>query len=57
MYLLTFLAGNPSLGFPSMSTEQEEVIINCLAIFYEDGKGGEIKFSEKRLAKLREIVW
>ena len=24
-----------------MSAEQEEVIINCVAIFYEEGKGGE----------------
>ena len=25
----------------TMSSEQEEVVINCLAIFYENGKGGE----------------
>ena len=46
---------------------EEEQIINCVAIFYDEGKGGEDfrkknKFrckvkSEKRLVKLRETIW
>ena len=31
-----------------------EVVINCVAIFYEEGKGG--KSREKRLGKFRETV-
>ena len=46
-----------------------EVIVNCKAIFYEEGKGGEnyrkknkfhnclVNQGEKRLVKFRETVW
>ena len=52
-----------------VATESEEdVIINCVAIFYEEGKEGEnfrkknkfrckVNKNEKRLIKLRETVW
>ena len=43
-----------------------EVVINCVAIFYEEGKGGEnyrkkkfrclVNGGEKRLGKFRETV-
>ena len=47
---------------------EEEQIINCVAIFYDEGKGGEdfrkknkfpckVNKSEKRLVKLRETIW
>ena len=75
---LVFRAGSLSLGIRSVfavascgtiSTEQEEVVINCLAIFYEEGKRGEnlerrtnfgVKSARARsvcLGKLQEIVW
>ena len=45
-----------------------EVIIDCVAIFYEEGKGGEnyrkknkfrcrVSSTEKRLVKLKERIW
>ena len=52
-----------------VATESEEdVIINCVAIFYEEGKEGEnfrkknkfrckINKNEKRVIKLTETVW
>ena len=52
-----------------VATESEEdVVINCVAIFYEEGKEGEnfrkknkfrckVNKNEKRLIKLRETVW
>ena len=52
-----------------VATESEEdVVINCVAIFYEEGKKGEnfrkknkfrckVNKNEKRLIKLRETVW
>ena len=47
---------------------EEDVVINCVAIFYEEGKEGEnfrkknkfrckVNKNEKRLIKLRETVW
>ena len=47
---------------------EEEQIINCVAIFYDEGKGREdfrkknkfrckVNKSEKRLVKLRETIW
>ena len=47
---------------------EEEQIINCVAIFYDEGKGGEefreknkfrckVNKSEERLVKLRETIW
>ena len=47
---------------------EEEQIINCVAIFYDEGKGGEdfhkknkfrwkVNKREKRLVKLRETIW
>ena len=47
---------------------EEEQIINCVPMFYDEGKGGEdfrkknkfrckVKKSEKRLVKLRETIW
>ena len=70
-HLLSFRPGNLSLGFPTVfavvscgttTADQEEVVIHCVAIFYEEGKGGEnfrknnklrckVSNSEKRLAK------
>ena len=52
-----------------VATESEEdVVINCVAIFYEEGKEGEnfrkknkfrckVNKNEKRVIKLRETVW
>ena len=52
-----------------VATESEEdVIINCVAIFYEEGKEGEnfrkknkfrckVNKNEKRVIKFTEIVW
>ena len=52
-----------------VATESEEdVVINCVAISYEEGKEGEnfrkknkfrckVNKNEKRLIKLRETVW
>jgi hypothetical protein len=48
--------------------ESVEVVIDCVAFFYEEGKGGEnyrkknkfrccISNEEKRVLKLREIIW
>ena len=48
--------------------EDGEVIIDCVAIFYEDGKGGEhyrkknkfiwrVSSTEKRLVKSKEKTW
>ena len=45
-----------------------ELIIDCVAIFYEEGKGGEnyrkknkfrcrVSSTEKRLVKLKERIW
>ncbi|XP_044172245.1 uncharacterized protein LOC122956628 [Acropora millepora] len=53
-------------GVNSKKSEKEQ-IINCVAIFYEEGKGGEefrkknkfqckVNKSEKRLVKLRETI-
>ena len=50
------------------SESEEDVVINCVAIFYEEGKEGEnfrkknkfrckVNKNEKRLIKLRETVW
>ena len=47
---------------------EEEKIINCEAIFYDEGKGGEdfrmknkfrckVNKSEERLVKLKETIW
>ena len=47
---------------------EEEQIINCVAIFYDEGKDGEdfrkknkfrckVNKNEKRLVKLRETIW
>ena len=46
---------------------EEEQIINCVAIFNDEGKDGEdfrknkfcckVNNSEKRLVKLRETIW
>ena len=47
---------------------EEEQIINCVAIFYDEGKDAEdfckknkfrckVNKSEKRLVKLRETIW
>ena len=52
----------------SVNPANSEVVINCVAFFYEEGKGGEnyrkknkfrclVKRGEKRLVKFREIVW
>ena len=52
-----------------VATESEEdVVINCVAIFYEEGKKGEnfrkknkfrckVNKNEKRVIKLTETVW
>ena len=48
--------------------EDGEVIIDCVAIFYEEGKGGEhyrkknkfrcrVSSTEKRLVKSKERIW
>ena len=48
--------------------EDGVIIINCVAIFYEEGKGGEhyrkknklrcrVSRIEKRLVKLKEKIW
>ena len=50
------------------SESEEDVVINCVAIFYEEGKEGEnfrkknkfrckVNKNETRLIKLRETVW
>ena len=50
------------------TASEEDVVINCVAIFYEEGKEGEnfrkknkfrckVNKNEKRLIKLRETVW
>ena len=51
----------------SVNPANSEVILNCVAFFYEEGKGGEnyrkknkfrlVKRGEKRLVKFRETVW
>ena len=51
----------------SVNPANSEVVINCVAFFYEEGKGGEnyrkknkfrclVKRGEKRLVKFRETV-
>lgn len=48
--------------------ESEEVIIDCVALFYEEGKGGDnyrkknkfrcrVSKEAKRVIKLKETVW
>jgi hypothetical protein len=50
------------------SGQSEEVIIDCVALFYEEGKGGEnyrkknkfrcrISKEAKQIIKLKETVW
>ena len=53
----------------SVNPANSEVVINCVAFFYEEGKGGGgitgkknkfrclVKRGEKRLVKFRETVW
>ena len=52
----------------SVNPANREVVINCIAFFYEEGKGEEnyrkknkfrclVKRGEKRLVKFRETVW
>ena len=48
--------------------EVQEVVIDCAALFYEEGQGGEnyrkkskfrcgVNMQEKRLVKFREAIW
>ena len=52
----------------SGNDEAAECIIDCVAFFYEEGKGGEnyraknkfrclVKREERRVGKLRECIW
>ena len=56
------------LEYQSVHPANSEVVINCIAFFYEEGKGEEnyrkknkfrclVKRGEKRLVKFRETVW
>lgn len=51
-----------------MEVQEVETVIECVAIFYEEGKGGEeyrkknkfrcsVPKDETRLVKLRERIW
>ena len=52
----------------AMAEVLEEVVIDCVALFYEEGQGGEnyrkknkfrcrVNKQEKRLVKFREAIW
>ena len=52
----------------SVNPANSEVVLNCVAFFYEEGKGGKnyrkknkfrclVKRGEKRPVKFRETVW
>ena len=49
-------------------SEVQEVVIDCVALFYDEGQGGEnyrkknkfrcrVNMQEKRLVKFREAIW
>ena len=59
---------NPRASAMAVAGPREHAVIDCIAIFYEEGKGGEnyskrnkfrcrIDKEEKRLVKLRESIW
>lgn len=67
--MLRFLQGMSDMAANVPVTDEvDEVIVDCVAFFYEEGKGGEnfrkknkfrckVKREEKSLLKLKNSVW